>query len=96
MTRSRYVDEGQEVVFLLHNDQNLVVRVGDTIAQQYKVESLNGNKLMFKVGEQFSTVLRLNSQAPCAVCHCWRGSIHNCCRWSTSQKGTSSSRGAAA
>lgn len=44
----RYVEDGQEVIFLLHNDQNLVVRVGDTIAQQYKVESLDGNKLTLR------------------------------------------------
>lgn len=44
----RYVEDGQEVVFLLHNDQNLVVRVGDTIAQHYKVESLEGNKLTLR------------------------------------------------
>lgn len=38
----RYVENGQVAVFLMHNDQNLVVRVGDTIAEQYRVESLNG------------------------------------------------------
>ena len=41
----RYEESGQTVVFLQHNDQNLVVRVGDTIAEQYKVESLNGSTL---------------------------------------------------
>lgn len=44
----RYVEDGQQVIFLLHNDQNLVVRVGDTIAQQYRVESLDGNKLTLR------------------------------------------------
>lgn len=35
--------EGEDAgVFLQLNDQNLVVRVGDTIGEHYKVESLNG------------------------------------------------------
>ena len=44
----RYTDEAGERVFLQYNDQNLVVRVGDTVAQQYKVESLDGNTLTLR------------------------------------------------
>ena len=38
----RYQEDGQDLVFLQFNEQNLVVRVGDTIADHYKVQSLNG------------------------------------------------------
>jgi len=41
----RLVDDGEVAVFLQYNDQNLVVRVGDTVAQNYKVESLQGGTL---------------------------------------------------
>jgi hypothetical protein len=41
----RYIEAGQEVIFLQHNNQNLVVRVGDTLLEQYKVESLQGTTL---------------------------------------------------
>ncbi|SEL57613.1 hypothetical protein SAMN05216359_111111 [Roseateles sp. YR242] len=44
----RYLDGGEDVVFLLMNDQNLAVRVGDTIAQQYRVERLEGNTLTLR------------------------------------------------
>lgn len=40
-----YVEGNQTAVFLQHNDQNLVVRVGDTIVDKYKVESLSGRTL---------------------------------------------------
>jgi hypothetical protein len=40
------IDEpGRSAVFLQYNDQNLVVRVGDMIAGQYRVESLKGGIL---------------------------------------------------
>lgn len=38
----RYQEDDQDLVFLQFNDQNLVVRVGDTIADHYKVQSLKG------------------------------------------------------
>lgn len=41
----RYLEDGKPAVFLQLNDQNLVVRVGDTIAEQYKVESLDDTTL---------------------------------------------------
>lgn len=41
----RYIEAGHEVIFLQHNNQNLVVRVGDTLLEQYKVESLQGTTL---------------------------------------------------
>ncbi len=41
----RYTNDDVESVFLQHNDQNLVVHVGDTIAQNYKVEGLSVNTL---------------------------------------------------
>lgn len=44
----RYDVAGQAVIFLQHNDQNLVVRVGDTLAGEYKVESLNGTTLTLR------------------------------------------------
>lgn len=44
----RYVENGNIAVFLQHNDQNLIVRVGDTIAEQYKVESLNTGTLTLR------------------------------------------------
>lgn len=44
----RYEEAGQAIVFLQYNDQNLVVRVGDTIAEQYKVEGLHGTTLSLR------------------------------------------------
>jgi hypothetical protein len=44
----RYVEQEQVAVFLQHNDQNLVVRVGDTIAGDYKVERLEGATLTLR------------------------------------------------
>jgi len=41
----RIDESGRSAVFLQYNDQNLVVRVGETIADQYRVESLKGNTL---------------------------------------------------
>jgi hypothetical protein len=41
----RYIEAGQEVIFLQYNNQNLVVRVGDILLEQYKVESLQGTTL---------------------------------------------------
>jgi hypothetical protein len=38
----QYSESGEVGVFLLHNDKTLVARVGDTLAEQYKVESLTG------------------------------------------------------
>lgn len=44
----RYQEDNQGAVFLQHNDQNLVVRVGDTIAGQYKAERLEGSTLTLR------------------------------------------------
>ncbi len=44
----RYEEEGNVVFFLQHNDGNLVVRLGDTIADHYKVESVQGDLLMLR------------------------------------------------
>lgn len=44
----RYVDGGEEVIFLMHNDQNLAVRVGDVIGQHYRVEGLDGSRLTLR------------------------------------------------
>lgn len=38
----------EDVVFLMLNDQNLAVRVGDTIADQYRVERLEGQTLTLR------------------------------------------------
>jgi hypothetical protein len=43
-----YVQGGQVVVFLQQNDTNLVVRVGDTIGETYKVDSLDGSTLKLR------------------------------------------------
>lgn len=44
----RYLDGAEEVIFLQHNDQSLAVRVGDTIAHNYKVERLEGGRLTLR------------------------------------------------
>lgn len=44
----RYEDAGQAVVFLQYNDQSLVVRQGDTLGAQYKVEKLDGTTLSLR------------------------------------------------
>jgi hypothetical protein len=36
----RYVDAGEETVFLQHAEQNIAARVGDVLSEQYKVESI--------------------------------------------------------
>lgn len=43
-----YTDGDQVGVFLQYRDQNLVARVGDTLAEQYKVESLAGGVLTLR------------------------------------------------
>jgi len=44
----RYDDAGKTAVFLQHFEHNLVARVGDTLAEQYKVESLEGSTLTLR------------------------------------------------
>ncbi|MDR1935079.1 MAG: hypothetical protein LBS49_05795 [Candidatus Accumulibacter sp.] len=44
----RYMDRGRSFVFLQYMDQNLAVAVGDTIADAYRVEKLEGNTLMLR------------------------------------------------
>lgn len=44
----RYVEEGRMAVFLQFNDQNLIARVGDTVAGLYKLESLNESMASFR------------------------------------------------
>ena len=44
----RYDDEGQTKVFVQHLEQALVLRVGDTVAEHYKVESLQGGTLTLR------------------------------------------------
>jgi hypothetical protein len=39
------IEDGKVSIFLKYNAQNLVVHVGDTIADTYKVEGLNGSIL---------------------------------------------------
>lgn len=36
----RYVEAGEESVFLQHNEQNIVARVGDRLSEHYQLESL--------------------------------------------------------
>jgi hypothetical protein len=44
----RYVENGKITVFLQYNDQNLVARVGDTLAESYKVEGLDGGVMTLR------------------------------------------------
>lgn len=44
----RYEEAGQSIVFLQYNEQNLVVRAGDTIADVYKVERLSGSTMTLR------------------------------------------------
>jgi hypothetical protein len=41
----RYVDAGEETVFLQHAERNIVARLGDVLSEQYKVESVSGGVL---------------------------------------------------
>lgn len=41
----RYVEDGKVLVFLQYNNRNLVVKEGDTIESQYKVESIGDGAL---------------------------------------------------
>lgn len=36
----RYIEDGQTIVFLAFNEQNLAVKVGDTLQQTYKVQAV--------------------------------------------------------
>ncbi|CAN7322500.1 hypothetical protein [Rhizobacter sp. LjRoot28] len=44
-TIGRYEEDGVTVFFLQHNERGIVARVGDTVAEHYKVESVQGNLL---------------------------------------------------
>jgi hypothetical protein len=44
----RYEEAGRTAVFLQHGDQNLVVHVGDTIADSYKVEEIAGSSITLR------------------------------------------------
>lgn len=44
----RYADEGKEAIFLQSNERSIVVRVGDTIDEQYKIESLDDGILTLR------------------------------------------------
>lgn len=44
----RYEEDGQDVIFLQHNEFNLVVRSGDVIATTYKVESIKGAQMTLR------------------------------------------------
>lgn len=41
----RYVDGGEDTVFLQFGEQNMVARVGDVLNEQYKVESISAGVL---------------------------------------------------
>ena len=38
----RYIEDGQEIIFLQYNDQALLARVGEQLLDQYRIESLAG------------------------------------------------------
>ena len=44
----RYDEDGRTIVFLQHGDQNLVARVGDVIADHYRVEGLDDSVLRLR------------------------------------------------
>jgi hypothetical protein len=44
----RMSDGGQQTYFLRHGDQSIVAQVGDTLLNQYRVEALDGNKLVLR------------------------------------------------
>jgi hypothetical protein len=44
----RYEEAGQTVVFLQFGEQNLVVRSGETIADNYKVEGIDGTSMTLR------------------------------------------------
>ncbi|AOX99682.1 hypothetical protein BJP62_03955 [Jeongeupia sp. USM3] len=44
----RLVEEGKVTIFLQNKEQSVVVRVGDTIDEQYKVESLDDGILTLR------------------------------------------------
>jgi hypothetical protein len=41
----RYEDAGETTVFVQFNEQNLAIKVGDTVAGKYKVESITANNV---------------------------------------------------
>lgn len=41
----RYVEAGEETVFLQHAERNIAARVGDVLSEQYKVESISAGVL---------------------------------------------------
>ena len=43
----RYVEDGQTVVFLQHNELNFAVRVGDVLQQDYKVQAVTASAITF-------------------------------------------------
>lgn len=44
----RMSDGGQQTYFLRHGDQSIVAQVGDTLLSQYRVEAVDGNKLVLR------------------------------------------------
>lgn len=44
----RYDDQSGPVVFLLYRDQNLIVRRGESFAEQYRLEEINGAVLKIR------------------------------------------------
>lgn len=42
-----YTEDGAQVIFVQHNNQNLVLHVGDTISEKYKLESVDATSLTF-------------------------------------------------
>lgn len=44
----QYEEAGRTVVFLQHGELNVLARVGDTIAEHYKVDSLQGNSMTLR------------------------------------------------
>lgn len=43
----RYVEDGKPVVFLQHNDQNLVLNIGDIVLDKYKLEEIDSTQITF-------------------------------------------------
>lgn len=43
----KYINGGDEVIFVQHENQNLVLRLGDTFLEKYKLESIDAGSLVF-------------------------------------------------
>lgn len=43
----RYIEDGQTVVFLQHNEQNFAAKIGEVLQQTYKVQAITASAMTF-------------------------------------------------